>query len=85
MTTDTAATFGSNDMMEVVGFGMSKAAADSVYRAAGVGPSDIDVVELHDCFAQNELITYEALGSLPVRVARRSSSMRATTRSAARS
>lgn len=65
MTTDTAATFGSNDMMEVVGFGMSQAAADGVYRAAGVGPTDIDVVELHDCFAHNELITYEALGLCP--------------------
>jgi hypothetical protein len=33
-----------------------------VYEAAGVGPEDVDVVELHDCFAQNELIAYEALG-----------------------
>ena len=35
------------------------------YEAAGVGPEDIDVVELHDCFAHNELITYEALGLCP--------------------
>jgi acetyl-CoA acetyltransferase len=27
-----------------------------------VSPSDVDVVELHDCFSANELITYEALG-----------------------
>jgi acetyl-CoA acetyltransferase len=33
-----------------------------VYEQAGIGPEDLDVVELHDCFAQNELITYEALG-----------------------
>lgn len=33
-----------------------------VYEAAGVGPQDIDVVELHDCFAHNELVSYEALG-----------------------
>ena len=38
------------------------AAANSVYEAAAIGPDDVDVVELHDCFAQNELITYEALG-----------------------
>jgi acetyl-CoA acetyltransferase len=62
MTTDTAATFEARDMREVVGFSMAKAAAQQVYEAAGVGPEDIDVVELHDCFAQNELISYEALG-----------------------
>jgi sterol carrier protein 2 len=27
---------------------------------AGIGPDDVDVVELHDCFTANELITYEA-------------------------
>lgn len=62
MTTDTKSTFASNDMMRVVGFDMAKAAAQSVYKAAGIGPDDIDVVELHDCFAQNELLTYEAIG-----------------------
>ena len=62
MTTDTPATFESHDMMKVVGYDMAKAAATQVYEAAGVGPDDVDVVELHDCFAQNELISYEALG-----------------------
>ena len=65
MTTDTASTFGAGDMMQVVGFDMSRVAANSVYEAAGIGPEDLDVVELHDCFAQNELITYEALGLCP--------------------
>jgi acetyl-CoA acetyltransferase len=65
MTTDTASTFGSADMMQVVGFDMTRAAANSVYQAAGIGPDDIDVVELHDCFAHNELITYEGLGLCP--------------------
>jgi Acetyl-CoA acetyltransferase len=46
----------------VVGADMSRAAADKVYEQAGIGPEDLDVVELHDCFAHNELITYEALG-----------------------
>lgn len=62
MTTDTAVTFDANDMRELVGFSMAKQAADTVYEAAGIGPEDIDVVELHDCFAHNELISYEALG-----------------------
>ena len=65
MTTDTPSTFGTGDMMQVVGFDMTQAAANNVYEAAGVGPKDVDVVELHDCFAHNELITYEALGLCP--------------------
>jgi acetyl-CoA acetyltransferase len=61
MTTDTASTFGKS-MISLVGADMAKAAADAVYEAAGIGPDDIDVCELHDCFAQNELLSYEALG-----------------------
>jgi acetyl-CoA acetyltransferase len=41
---------------------MAKACADKVYAEAGLGPRDIQVVELHDCFAHNELLSYEALG-----------------------
>ena len=62
MTTDTPSTFDDRDMRKLVGYDMTKAAAAQVYEAAGIGPEDLDVVELHDCFAQNELITYEALG-----------------------
>ena len=62
MTTDKPDAFESHDMMNLVGYSMSEAAAQRVYEQAGVGPEDLDVVELHDCFAQNELITYEALG-----------------------
>ena len=65
MTTDTPVTFQSGDMMEVVGYSMAKEAARQVYEEAGIGPEDVDVVELHDCFAQNELISYEALGLSP--------------------
>ena len=50
---------------EMVGYDMSLAAAKKVYEQAGVGPDDIEVVELHDCFAANELLTYEALGLCP--------------------
>jgi sterol carrier protein 2 len=65
MTTDRPDSFDSHDMMKVVGYGMSQVAAKMVYEQAGIGPEDLDVIELHDCFAQNELITYEALGLCP--------------------
>ncbi|MEK9951993.1 MAG: lipid-transfer protein [Curvibacter sp.] len=65
MTTDTRRTFEARDMREVVGFSMAQEAARQVYESAGIGPEDLDVVELHDCFAHNELISYEALGLCP--------------------
>lgn len=65
MTTDRPSTFESGDMMRLVGFDMAREAAAKVYEEAGIGPDELDVVELHDCFAQNELITYEALGLCP--------------------
>jgi acetyl-CoA acetyltransferase len=65
MTTDFADTFEGKSMMKVIGYDMTKSAADQVYEAAGVGPDDIDVVELHDCFTPNELISYEALSLCP--------------------
>jgi len=61
MTTDYGSSFG-DSMMKMVGYDMSKAAADKVYAQSGLGPKDVQVVELHDCFTANELITYEALG-----------------------
>ncbi len=64
LTTDFPSSF-ENDMMKVVGYDMTAAAAKAVYEQAGVGPDDVDVVELHDCFTTNELITYEGLGLTP--------------------
>jgi sterol carrier protein 2 len=64
LTTDPQSTF-AGDMTKVVGYDMTKAAADRVYQQAGVGPEDIRLVELHDCFTANELISYEALGLTP--------------------
>jgi acetyl-CoA acetyltransferase len=61
MTTDTSSTFEAHDMRQLVGVDMTRDAAQQVYAQAGVGPQDIQVVELHDCFAHNELLTYEAL------------------------
>jgi len=49
-------------MIEMVGYEMSKRAAETIYKSAGITPNDIQVIELHDCFSTNELITYEALG-----------------------
>ncbi len=65
MTTDGPSTFGAHDMIRLVGFDMAREAAQRVYEQAGIGPQEVDVVELHDCFAQNELISYEALGLCP--------------------
>lgn len=65
MVTDFPSTFDSGDMMRVVGYDMTAEASRKVYETAGIGASDIDVIELHDCFAQNELITYEGLGLCP--------------------
>lgn len=44
---------------------MTKKAAQKCFEKAGLKPTDVDVIELHDCFSVNELITYEALGLCP--------------------
>ncbi len=62
LVTDTPGTFESKSMATLVGADMSRTAANSVYEQAGITPDDVDVIELHDCFAANELLTYEALG-----------------------
>jgi sterol carrier protein 2 len=62
MTTDGNSSFDENDMRKLVGYDMVRRAAQQVYESAGVGPQDISVAELHDCFTTNELISYEALG-----------------------
>jgi acetyl-CoA acetyltransferase len=65
MTTDRPVALESHDMMQLVGKDMAERASQQVYEAAGIGPEDIRVVELHDCFAHNEVITYESLGLCP--------------------
>jgi acetyl-CoA acyltransferase len=62
MVTDTPATWEDHSAISIVGADMTRIAARKAYETAGVGPSDVDVVELHDCFSTNELISYEALG-----------------------
>jgi acetyl-CoA acetyltransferase len=63
MTTDTDAS--KLDLINLVGADMTRRAARQVYDAAGIGPEDVDVVELHDCFTPNEVISYEGLGLCP--------------------
>jgi len=65
MTTDTSSSFDSGDLRRLVGYDMTAAAANQVWESAGVGPEDIRIVELHDCFSTNELLSYEALGLTP--------------------
>ncbi|MPW18736.1 Thiolase [Paraburkholderia piptadeniae] len=71
MRTDTPVTFESHDMRHVVGYDMTASSARDVYEKSGIGPEDVDVVELHDCFTANELITYEGLGLTPPGTAER--------------
>jgi len=61
LVTDTAGSF-ERSMIKMVGADMTAAAARTVYEESGLGPDHIDVIELHDCFTANELITYEGLG-----------------------
>lgn len=62
MTTDYKSSFDDSSMIKMVGYDMAKNAAQQAYEQAGIGVEDVDVVELHDCFTTNELLTYEALG-----------------------
>jgi sterol carrier protein 2 len=65
MTTDFASSFEEKSNIKLVGYDMTKKAAEKVYEQSGLGPENVDVVELHDCFSCNEMITYEALGLCP--------------------
>lgn len=61
MTTDRASTFDEKDPIKLIGFDMVREASEKAYSRAGIKPEQVDVIELHDCFSVNELITYEAL------------------------
>ncbi|WP_305092979.1 lipid-transfer protein [Prescottella sp. R16] len=62
LTTDTDEAFADKSMIDVVGAPMTRAAAEQVFAQSGLTIDDVDVIELHDCFAINEIITYEGLG-----------------------
>ena len=65
MTTDFPSALEEDDMRKVIGVDMTREAARKVYEISGIGPDDVDVVELHDCFTANELVTYEGLELTP--------------------
>ncbi|UPX20555.1 Propanoyl-CoA C-acyltransferase [Ascochyta rabiei] len=52
----------STSSMDLVGYDMTKRAAQAAFKEAGVSPKDVKVTELHDCFSANELILLEGLG-----------------------
>ncbi len=52
----------SGGALDVMFQALSRDAANMAYEDAGIGPDDVDVIELHDCFTSNELATYAALG-----------------------
>ena len=62
MKTDPRTSFEGDSMMKMCGVDMARAAALDLYEKASLGPKDVQVVELHDCFTTNEVLTYEALG-----------------------
>jgi acetyl-CoA acetyltransferase len=65
MKTDFPSTFEAGSMIKMIGYDMTAAASKELYEKAGIGPKDVDVVELHDCFTTNEFLTYEGLGLCP--------------------
>ncbi len=65
MATDTKSTFEDKSCIKLVGSDMTKSAAKQAYEQSGLGPENVQVIELHDCFSCNELVTYEALGLCP--------------------
>jgi len=65
MVTDLASTFEEKSCIKMIGADMTRKAAERVYQQSGLGPENVDVIELHDCFSCNEMITYEGLGLCP--------------------
>ncbi len=70
MTSDTQETFepsqpGDDVTKNLCGYDLSKRAAQQVYKESNITVDQINVIELHDAFSSNELITYEALGLAP--------------------
>jgi sterol carrier protein 2 len=64
LTTDKAEGFGT-DVAHTIGYEIAKDGAQRALSLARKTIHDVDFIELHDCFAPNELVTYEALGLCP--------------------
>ncbi|GAA6012312.1 hypothetical protein JCM8202_003281 [Rhodotorula sphaerocarpa] len=65
MATDSARLFEDRSSIELAGVDMSRKAAKEAFGKAKITPQDVQVIELHDCFAANELMTYDAIGLTP--------------------
>ena len=65
MSTDLPSSFDEKSCIKAVGSDMTKHAVEKLFKKTGTGATDVQVIELHDCFSANELVTYEALGLCP--------------------
>ena len=75
MATDFPSTFSEESCIKMVGYDLTANAANRLYAKTGLKAADMDVIELHDCFSANELITYEALGLCPEGITKDSQSI----------
>uniref|UniRef100_A0AC35TYF4 Sterol carrier protein 2 n=1 Tax=Rhabditophanes sp. KR3021 TaxID=114890 RepID=A0AC35TYF4_9BILA len=66
MGTDEPSVFAENSNIKMIGFDMIQRISQRLYKNTALTPNDIQAIELHDCFAPNELITYEAIGLCPI-------------------
>uniref|UniRef100_A0A914C2Z3 propanoyl-CoA C-acyltransferase n=1 Tax=Acrobeloides nanus TaxID=290746 RepID=A0A914C2Z3_9BILA len=64
--TDEPSVFAEKSNIKMVGFDCIKRISERLYKNTGLTPNDVQAIELHDCFAPNELITYEAIGLCPI-------------------
>lgn len=62
LATDCYDTFQNNSMIDLIGYQLTKRASAKALLDAGITIDKVGVIELHDCFSANELLTYEALG-----------------------
>lgn len=62
MATDSPKLYEPPSAIELIGSDMTRRAARNAYREAGLTSSDVQVVELHDCFTTNEMCALEDLG-----------------------
>jgi acetyl-CoA acetyltransferase len=65
LTTDRDVTLTDRSCISLAGADMTRQAAQKAFEESGLGPEDVQVIELHDCFSANEMVTYEALGLCP--------------------
>uniref|UniRef100_A0AC34RP11 Thiolase N-terminal domain-containing protein n=2 Tax=Panagrolaimus sp. JU765 TaxID=591449 RepID=A0AC34RP11_9BILA len=63
--TDFPSAFSEKSNIKMIGYDMVQKAAQDLFKKANMTPNDVQVIECHDCFASNELITYEAIGLCP--------------------